>query len=502
MSSVKRLILMVAGLLCVASGPALSSGPEAANWSQHIQEITLSNGMKFLVYSRGEAPIFSAYIRFRAGGLDEEPGATGLAHFLEHMAFKGTETIGTKDFASEKKVLDEIEKVGDQWAEEYRKGSSRDLKKLQVLKDRLKSLHEEQSRYLVREEFSKKVADNGGNDQNATTGKDMTSYFVSFPSEKLRVWAEMETARIFQPVFREFYEERDVVLEERRMRVDNDPDGRLYEALLKTAFQKSPYRWMTIGSEEDILGLTVGDLKKFWRTYYAPSNAVGALVGKLDVAETRKVLEETFGRVVFDGETLHRETPAEPSQTEERRVVLPLKASPRVWLAFHKPTLPEKDDYVFDVLDKILGDGRSSRLYRRLVLKDKLAVGIDTATSIPGSVLPNLFLVEVSIAPGKSAKDIVAAFDDERDRILKEGITERELEKAKNRLMMDSLWHLQTNEGLASQLSYFQILTGDWRYLRDYPMQIQKVSLEDLRKAVETYLVKSNRTVAEIEPKS
>jgi predicted Zn-dependent peptidase len=476
-------------------------GDAFPDWTDRIQEVRLSNGMKFLLYVRGEAPIFSAYIRFRAGGIDEEPGKTGIAHFLEHMAFKGTSTVGTRDFEKEKPILEEIEKVGEELAAEYGKGKKADPQRIKELRERLRSLRQEEEKYLVPEEFSKKVLENGGNDQNATTSKDMTSYFVSMPSDKLRSWAELESERIFRPVFREFYEEKDVVLEERRMRVDNDPDGRLYEAFLAAAFEKSPYRWPTIGKEEDLLRLTVRDLRGFWQKYYHPSNGVGLLVGRFDPDEAKKVLEETFGRIDSVGEPpAETEFPQEPPQRTERRLVLRFAARPRIWIGYHKPTLPERDDYLFDLLDQILGDGRSSRLYRSLVLEKKVASDLSTSSGLPGSRLPNLFLIEASPIDRRSPEEVLKEIDAEIERVKREGVTERELEKAKNRLTVDLLWRMKTNSGMASQLSYFEIIAGSWKYLANYLEEIERFKPEDIQRLANEYLKPSNRTVAILKP--
>ncbi|MBI3541087.1 MAG: insulinase family protein [Deltaproteobacteria bacterium] len=343
--------------------------------------------------------------------------------------------------------------------------------------------------------------ENGGLNQNATTNKDMTSYFVSLPSDKLRFWAETESERIFHPIFREFYEEKEVVREERRMRVENDPDGRLEEALLEAAFEKSPYRWPTIGYDDDIVKLTVQDLKKFWTKYYHPSNAIGVLVGQFDIREAEKILNKTFGHIQFPGDPLtSRKYTDEVRQTKERRVLLKLSARPRLWIAYHKPTLPDADDYLFDLLDQILGDGRSSRLYRKLVLEKKIASNIGTTTGIPGSRLPNLFVIQVDLLEGHTPAEALRFVDEEIRRLQKESIPLREVERAKNRLHVSLLWQLKSNEGLASQLSYYEMIAGDWHYLANYLEAIENFTGEDLQWVSQKYLIPSNRTLAEIRP--
>ncbi len=473
------------------------------NWANQIVELKLSNGMKFLIYPRGESPIFSAYIRFKVGGIDEEAGKTGLAHFLEHMAFKGTESLGTTNYEKEKPLLDQIEKAGEVLASLQKKTHPTSLDKDHILKlkTELKQLHQEEEKYLVKEALAKVMMENGGEDLNATTSKDMTSYFVNLPSDKIRFWAEIESERIFKPVFREFYEERDVVLEERRMRVDNNPDGRLYEKFLETAFTTSPYHWPTIGSAEDVETLTRKDLEEFWRRTYDPENAVGAIVGKVDVKEVEKVLQETFGKITFlKSSILKPAYPEEPLQTSERKIILKMVAQPRFLMGYHKPTIPSDEDYIFDLLDNILAGGRSSRLYRLLVLDKKVASYVDTENGTPGARLPNLFVIEVQLLPGHSTEEVITLIQEEIKKIQREGVMDSELEKAKNQLSVDLLRRLTTNEGLAAELSHFEITAGTWRYLSTYVEKLQRFDSKDIQRVTRKYLVPANRTLAELKP--
>ena len=508
----RRVILFSGFLFClliasVLPDDAVGKG-KVRDWADAVQEIRLDNGMKFLVVRHGEAPIFSAYIRVKVGGLDEEPGKTGIAHFLEHMAFKGTKTLGTKDYEKEKPLLDEIERIGEQLAEEYKKGAKADSEKIKSLRGEIARLHSEEEKYLVKEEVAKKTTENGGTDQNATTSKDITSYFVSLPSDKLRFWAELESERIFHPVFREFYEEKDVVLEERRMRVDNDPDGILYEKFLEKAFEEgSPYRWPTIGSVQDLMQLTRKDLETFWREHYKPENVVGALVGRIDVGEARTILESTFGRIPASPVST-ADSPIkkkgdqvsikEKTQDKEKILTLSLpalKARPRLLIGYPKPTLPSPDDYAFDLLSEILGEGRSSRFSKALVFEKRIAESVGTATDVPGARLPNLFLIEAHPMSGYTPEEVVKAIDEEIQKVVKDGVTERELQKAKNRLTVGLLWEMQTNEGLASHLSYYESLAGSWRYLSEYIDQINRFTPADLKTVAERYLKRENRTV-------
>ncbi len=408
-----------------------------------VREILLPNGMKFLLVRRGKAPIFTATIRFKVGGMDEEPGKTGLAHFMEHMAFKGTTQLdGTT---------------------------------------------------MIR-----KVEEEGGVDYNASTSKDLTTYHVSFPSDRLSWWAALESERIFSPVFREFDQEKSVVLEERRLRIENDPDGKLFEALLGSVFQGTPYGWPTIGTAEDLKKLSEQDLKNFWRKHYHPENAVGALVGQFDLREAEQILKKTFGKIP-------RGKPAAPVSFakgplgRELRVAIKEKARPRLLVGYLKPEVPRWEDYVFDLITVILGDGKTSRLYRSLVQEKKLATAVDTHNGIPGGRSPNLFLVTIHPKEGKTeetlraTREVIAQFS-------KEGPTALEVQGAINRILADLLWEMKTNEGLASQLSYFEQIAGGWRYLADYPEKISAITAEDIRKVAQDYLRPEQQAIGSLEP--
>ncbi|MDX1387468.1 MAG: pitrilysin family protein, partial [bacterium] len=266
----KYLAYLLLFLFCLSPSPPAGASP--GSFLQDVQEVTLDNGMKFLLLRREGAPVFTAYIRVKVGGLDEKAGQTGIAHLLEHMAFKGTSQIGTKDYAKEKVVLAKIEEL--QLQKRKARGQAREN-----LAKQISQLLEEAGEYVIKEEFSKIYQRNGASGLNATTSQDLTSYFVTLPSNKLRLWAYLESNRLQNPVFREFYSERDVVGEERRTRVDDSPFGKLYEAFIRLSFNSSPYRRPTIGYQADIEKLTATQLEEFYRRYYVPSNMVGAIVG-------------------------------------------------------------------------------------------------------------------------------------------------------------------------------------------------------------------------------
>jgi predicted Zn-dependent peptidase len=484
------------GYLLVILLSLLVVHPASANPGllDEVKEITLSNGMRFLLLRRPGAPLFTAYIQVKVGGIDETDGQTGIAHLLEHMAFKGTSEIGTTDPAAEKKLLAEIEQVQAEWA-------SAPASRKAALAKRRQELAAAASRYVVKEEFSQIYMRNGGSGLNATTSQDLTSYFVQLPNTKLKLWAFLESSRLRDPVFREFYSERDVVREERRSRVDDSPFGKLYEAMMGISFEQSPYRRPTIGYADDVEKLSATQLQEFYKKYYVPSNMVGAVVGDIDVAATEKILEEYFGKIP-SGPKPPALTVKEPQPTAPKRVDVSFAASPMLMAAYLKPTMPHVDDYRFDVFVQVVCEGRTSRLYRRLVVQDRLVQNIGCSSGSPGSRLDNLFLVYASPLPGHSTEEVLAAVDDEFAKIARDGVDEAELKKAKKSLLADWNYEMQSNDEVAQMLSYFEAVTGSWRYIQDHPAKISGIGSADLQKIVATYLQPQRRRLAVLVPKS
>lgn len=456
-----------------------------------VQEIKLKNGMVWLIVERPQAPVFTGFVRVKVGGLDEEVGHTGLAHLFEHMAFKGTPMLGTKDFEKEKPLLDKIAAVGDKVGELERAGKPNAAEKAQLaeLTQKAKALTDENA-------LAKLYQLNGGVGLNATTDKDVTSYFVSLPKNRLELWLTIEAQRLVSPVLRDFYTERDVVQEERRMSIESNPGGALYEELNQIAFTTSPYRWPTVGYSEDLAAMSLKKADAFHRRYYVPANAVGALVGDVKLAEVKPLLEKTFGSLPNDPAPA-APTFSEPPSRAARRSTVTFDASPQVFIAFHKPPPPAKDDYVFDLLDVLLGEGRTSRLHKRLVLKDRLAQGVGTFGA-PGSRLPNLFVVAVTPLEGKTIEAIEKAVWDELERLKTEPVSEAELEKVRNRVTASQARSMESNAGLASSLSLFQTIVGDWRYAIEQPKVVAKLTAEDVKVAAARYFVRENSVTVDL----
>ena len=479
--------LVVFLILWVMVLPALANGLEGA-----VKEYSLDNGLQLLVVERSGSPTFSAYITIGVGSVNERSNQRGVAHLLEHMLFKGTKTLGTKDFAKEKPLLDEIEHVGSR-LDLLRLQTSEKADEIAQLEQRLGRLQEEHRQWVVKDEFSRVYSENGGVGYNAFTSKDLTTYLVSLPSNKLELWAAIEADRMKNPVLREFYTERDVVREERRRSYESSPGGLLYENLIDTAFTMHPYRNPIIGWQSDIANLTLEETRDFLHRYYAPVNTVIALVGDIDGDEAYRMVKRYFGDIA-PGEPVPPVAEVEPPQQGEKRRTIRFDSEPVVAIAYHKPALPSRDDYIFDVISEVIGEGRTSRLYRSLVEEQRLATSVSTYMA-PGSRYDNLFVINAVPRYPHTAAEVEKAIYAELQHLASEPVADSELEKARNQLRTGQLRMLRGNGGLARMLTTLQSITGSWRYLLDYDSQIASVTKEDVMQTAARYFVPDNCTV-------
>ena len=457
-----------------------------------VFEHRFDNGLKLLVVERHDTPVVSAYITIGVGSVHETSETRGVAHLLEHMLFKGTKTLGTTDYTKEKPLLDEIERVGSQ-LDALRLQNNADPAEVAALEKQLRDLQAEHKQYVVKDVFSNLYSENGGVGYNAFTSKDLTTYLISLPSNKLELWALIESDRMKNPVLREFYTERDVIREERRRSYDTNPARKHYESLVTNAFKVHPYRNPIIGWHSDIANLSPQKTRGFLEKYYAPVNTVIALVGDIRTADAVALVGRYFGDIA-PGTPAPRVSAVEPAQKGEKRILEVFDAEPRLAIAWHKPTMPDKDDYAFDLIDQILGSGRTSRLYRSLVEEQKLATSV-SVYGAPGSRYPNLFVIEGIPRHPHTVEELESAIYAELDKLKEELVEKEELTKVRNRLLTDQLRQLRSNSGLARLLTSYQSLAGDWRYVANYAVEIDKLSAEDLKQAANRYLTKSNRTV-------
>ncbi len=474
---------------------AALSAQDLREFEKRVTEFTLPNGLHFIVLERHEAPVVSFHTYVNAGSVDDPKGKTGLAHMFEHMAFKGTETIGTNDPVGEKRALAEVERVYDRLDAERNKLSKADPAKLKALDAELEAAIEKANAYVVPNLYPRIIEENGGVGMNASTGEDSTDYFYNFPANRVELWFYLESARFLHPVAREFYKERSVVREERRMRTESSPQGKLVEQMLATAMQAHPYRVPTVGWASDIENLRVEDAQKFFDTYYVPANMTIAIVGDVVPARIEAMANEYFGRL--------RKRPlpppvttVEPPQEGPKRIEVESPAQPIELIAYHRPDQYDKDDPVFDVISSLLSGGRTSIMYRDMVRDKRLALAAGADGTMPGGKYPSLFFFYFFPALGHTA----AENEKELDRILadfeKNKMDDAALARVKTRARAGVIRQLDNNAGLAQQLATFYANYGDWRKLFTSIDDIEKVTADDVQRVAKQYFTPQNRTIA------
>ncbi len=495
----KHRTLKFAVLFLLLSAIALAQN--VASFEKRIQVKTLPNGLTLIVCERPEAPVFSFYTLVDAGSAQDPMGATGLAHMFEHMAFKGTDKIGTTDYAAEKIALEKIEVAYAAYIAERDKSVGRDDAKLKQLEKAWKDAIAAADKYVVSNAFGKLVEQNGGEDMNASTAYDLTEYHYSMPVNRLELWAYLESERFLHPVLREFYKERDVVIEERRMSVDSRPVGRLIEQFTEAAFAAHPYHRPGIGWISDLNSFSATDAQKFFDKYYVPANMVVAVVGDVKADQAMPLLEKYFGRLPVRPQP-DETTTIEPPQNSERKVTLKDRSQPLYLEGYHRPDYRSKDDAVFDAISDLMSEGRTSRLYRALVRDKKIASYSAGFSGLPDTKYPHLFAFYAVPLPGHSPQEMADAIHAEIDRLKKEDISDDELKMIKTRSKANLIRGLADNEGLATQLAFYQTRYGDWRELFKSVDRIDQVTKADIRRVANEVFVDTNRTVGVIENSS
>jgi predicted Zn-dependent peptidase len=480
---------------------ALAAAQDVASFEKRTTVKKLDNGLTVVICERPEAPVFSFFTHVDAGSVQDPQGETGLAHMFEHMAFKGTDKIGTTDYAAEKVALDKVEQSYAAYIAERDKPVGRDEKKLKDLEKTWTDATTEANKYVKPNEFPQIVESNGGEDLNANTNHDETNYFYSFPENRLELWAYLESERFLHPVMREFYKERNVVIEERRMRTDSNPIGRLLEQFTTAAYQAHPYHRPTIGWMSDLNSFSATDAQHFFDKYYIPSNMVVTVVGDVKASETMPILEKYLGRLPSRPRPDERTT-TEPPQNSERRVVLQEMSQPLYLEGYHRPDYRSTDDAVYDAIADLMSEGRTSRLYRALVRDKKIASFSAGFTGLPGNKYPHLFAFYAFPLPGHKPDEMADAIHAEIDRLKKEDISDEELKMIKTRAKANLIRGLGSNEGLASSLALYQARYDDWRELFRSVDRIDKVAKADIRRVANQTFVPTNRTVGIIETKT
>jgi predicted Zn-dependent peptidase len=507
----QRYTLLAATALLLTASLALAQAD--TNYEQQMEHRTtvkvLPNGLTLILSERHEAPVFSFYTEVDAGSANDPQGQSGLAHMFEHIAFKGTDQIGTTDYPAEKIALAKVETTYAAYDAEKRKPLGpeekppvgQDPKLLLALDHVFEDAVKAAQVYVIPNQFSEIAQSNGAVGLNASTAEDSTQYFFSMPSNRLELWAYLESSRIGSPVAREFYKERDVVNEERRMRIDSSPIGRLEEEFLATAYMAHHYGVPGVGWESDITQVTATEAAAFHKKYYVPANIVVAVVGDIDTAADLPMLEKYFGSIPA-GPKPEPMITIEPPQHAERSVLLREPTQPVYMEGYHRPDFRDPDDAVYAAIQDIFSNGRTSRLYRTLVRDQQIALEAEGFSGFPGVKYPGLFAFFAAPMQGHTAEEMGPAIHKQLDLLKTTDVTDAELQRFKARARAGVLQGLGDNESVANDLADYQTRFGDWREMFRELQAIDAVSKADIRRVAQKTFVDTNRTVARVEFKA
>ncbi len=468
---------------------------------------TLDNGMKFLLLPRADQPnsIAAGWVA-KVGSVNERPGITGISHFFEHMMFKGTTTIGTEN-AAEDALLTQKQngirgklralhlgeqyarwkggEIDDPWNPEF------DTPEMTKLRADLREVQDEQREITKKNEFDQIYTRLGGSGMNAFTSHDLTFYFINVPSNKLELWCWMESDRLSDSVFREFFEERDVVHEERRMRTESTPTGIYQEQFDAMFWQSSPYSWPVIGWPTDLNSYTREQAQSYFDTYYAPNNLCGVVVGDFDLETAKTQITQYFARLE------RRDAPPpvitlEQPQLAEKRMKVTCDCPPQVEVRYPSVPFGHRDEAAIEVMAEIL-NGRTGRLYKALVEDQKIATGAGVRQDSRKYGGAFSFSGECQ---GESTPEMLeSAWYEQLERMQEEQVDERELQKVKNQILASSFRRLETNFNLLLQLGYYEAL-GGWEYINHSPKEMAAVSSEDIIRVANAYFKPEQRSVA------
>jgi len=486
---------------------ALSSLPAPAQ-KVPVVEKTLSNGMRLLLLPRHDEPTVAGGWVVHVGSANERPGITGIAHLFEHMMFKGTPTLGTKDYKKDVEIINEQERVRDLMRKEeanmrtlWRRGEIADLQnpdtwtaRYKELQAQFKKLVDAQREILVKNEFDRIYTANGGSMMNAYTSHDVTVYFTTVPANKLELWMWMESERLLKPVFREFYAERDVVFEERRMRTESTPTGRIEEAFWAMFWESHPYSWPVVGWPSDIPAITKKQADDFYALYYAPQNLTTVLVGDFKVEEATALAEKYLGRIPRGKEEAPDVVTLEIKQPAEKRLSGEADTNPQVDIMWHAPAFGHQDTYALSVLAQILST-RTGRLYKGLVLGSKVAT--QAYAQQHTMRWASLFNVGGEVTDGKTTADLEAGLLAEIEKVKTTEVPAEELQKVKNNFAAGEYRKLSNNHAVMQALLRYDGL-GRWQEINEAGPKLQAVTAADVKRVANTYLTKENRNVATV----
>ncbi len=492
-----RRLLLTSFAAIVAS--SIAHAQSLKDFEKRVTEFTLLNGLHFIVVERHDAPVVAFNSLANVGAVDDPGGKTGLAHMFEHMAFKGTPEIGSTNWPEEKKAMQALEETYDQLQQERDKGVRADPKKVEQLQGQVEERIKRANEFVVPNLYTRIIEESGGAGLNAQTGSDTTSFYYKLPSNRLELWFLLESQRFYDPVFREFYTERSVVREERRMSTESNPQGLLQEAFSAAAFQAHPYHHSPIGWASDIESLRLQDALNFYKQFYVPSNLSLCLVGDVDPKQARQLAEKYFG-VIPSGPTPAPVHTLEPIQSGERRVNVISPAQPIEIIGYKRPSEYSTDDTVLEVLADVLSSGRTGLIYKDLVRDKRLALAAGADSTYPGGKYPNLFLLYVVPNRGKSLDDCEKPLFQILENMKSTKVDDATLQRVKTKLRAALINKLDGNAELAAELNLYYTTYGDWRKLFTELDELDRVTADDLMLAAKKYFVNETRTVARLIP--
>jgi len=490
-----KLILFLAFITVFA---CFSLAQTFENVKNQVRVHTLENGMKFIVLERHDAPVVSFHVYADVGSANESYGITGISHLLEHMAFKGSKIVGTTDYEAEIKILNELDALYNEIKKEKAKAKP-DAEKIKEMEEQFETLRLEAKEHVATDEFVDMMIKEGDRGVNAYTSFDATQYIDSLPSNRLEFWMAMNSDRFLNPVFREFFKERDVVMEERRLALETRPIGRLVEDFVATVFKAHPYHHHVIGHMSDLENITRQDVEEYFKKYYGSSNLTIGIVGDVKAEDVFKMAELYFGRIPSGPKPEPIRT-REPEQWGERRVTVEARSQPIIIVGYHRPDARHQDDAALEALANILGQGRSSRLYQVLVKEKKVAVHVESFNDFPGNKFPNLIAFLAVPAQNHTSKECLELIDEEIGKIKEESVTPEDLTKFKRNAEKGFLEQMKSNARMASLLTYADVVLGDWKLTFDHVQEIRAITEEDVKRVANAYLIKKHRTIGEIVP--
>lgn len=465
-------------------------------FEERVTEFTLDNGLHFIIIHRDVAPVASFVTHINVGAVDEPVGQTGITHIFEHMAFKGSQTIGTTNFEEEYPIILAMDQAYQAWHRESI-SINPDKEKLEELWAEFERLQEKSQEFVINNEFSEIIDREGAVGMNAFVSSDQTGYFYSLPQNKAELWFWMEADRFTNPVMREFYVEKDVIWEERRDRTDNNPIGRLIEEFNSVAFSAHPYKNPPVGWPSDIDAVNIENTIYFFEKYYIPQNLAIAIAGDVDPVEMRRLAEKYFGHWPArpDSPVV---TVVEPPQRGERRFEIVDQSQPILMIGYKSVAQHHEDFQALNMLASILFSGRTSRAYRSLVVEDQLALQVQGFNGFPGTKYPGLFLVLGVPNQGVDLDELESRIYDEIERIKNEGVTQEELDRVVTQARANTVRGLRSNMNLALSFATAHNQRGDWRTIFTDLDALSEITTEDIQRVAEQYLVRQSRTVGRI----